>query len=211
MSATAVITQILRLHQIVCGHVTDEDGKIHDIPSNRITELMEVLQESSGKVIIWARYRRDIEKIIEAIATAKDSEKNLIYGSRAAVQYHGGLSDADRTEALYRFHGQKFVNNVRVDCPVKEQAKFFVGNAQTGGFGLTLTAATTVVYFSNDYDLEKRLQSEDRAHRSGQKFSVTYVDLVAKGTVDDKIIQALRGKIDISTAIMGDAYKEWLV
>ena len=157
VSATAVITQILRLHQVVCGHVTDEDGLIHDIPSRRIDELMQVLQETDNKTIIWARYRRDIEKIFEAISTAKDGEGRLVYGPDSVVQYHGGISDADRKKAIYRFQGHIFENNERLECPKREQARFFVGNAQTGGFGLTLTAAKSVVYYSNDYDLEKRL------------------------------------------------------
>ena len=76
---------------------------------------------------------------------------------------------------------------------------------------MTLTAASTVIYYSNSYDLEQRMQSEDRAHRSGQSKSVTYVDLVCRGTVEEKIIAALRKKIDISSLIMGDGYREWLV
>jgi SNF2 family DNA or RNA helicase len=67
-----------------------------------------------------------------------------------------------------------------------------VGNPQTGGYGITLTEASTVIYYSNGYDLEKRLQSEDRAHRIGQKKSVTYIDLIAEKTVDEKIVKALK-------------------
>jgi SNF2 family DNA or RNA helicase len=85
-----------------------------------------------------------------------------------------------------------------------------VGNPQTGGYGITLTAANTVIYYSNGYDLEKRLQSEDRAHRIGQKKSVTYIDLIAEKTVDEKIVKALRKKIDIASQIMGEELKEWI-
>ena len=88
--------------------------------------------------------------------------------------------------------------------------RYFVGNAQTGGYGITLTAANTVVYYSNSYDLEKRLQSEDRAHRIGQTGSVTYVDLIAEKTIDERIVKALRSKINIANEIMGEDIKDWI-
>ena len=88
--------------------------------------------------------------------------------------------------------------------------RYFVGNAQTGGYGITLTAANTVVYYSNSYDLEKRLQSEDRAHRIGQTGSVTYVDFIAENTIDEKIVKALRKKINLANEIMGEDISEWI-
>ena len=92
----------------------------------------------------------------------------------------------------------------------KGPARFFVGNAQTGGYGITLTAANTVIYYSNNYDLEKRLQSEDRAHRIGQKKSVTYVDLICEETVDEKIVKALRKKINIASEVLGEELRSWI-
>jgi len=89
--------------------------------------------------------------------------------------------------------------------------RFFIGNPSTGGYGLTLTAANTVVYYSNSFDLEKRLQSEDRAHRIGQTKNVTYIDLIAPKTVDEKIVQALRDKIDIATQVLGEDIRQWLI
>jgi SNF2 family DNA or RNA helicase len=80
-----------------------------------------------------------------------------------------------------------------------------------GGYGVTLTEATTVVYYNNVYDLEVRLQSEDRAHRIGQKNNVTYIDLVCENTVEEKILQALRNKIDIASLVMNEGYKDWLI
>ena len=88
--------------------------------------------------------------------------------------------------------------------------RYFVGNAQTGGYGITLTAANTVIYYSNNYDLEKRLQSEDRAHRIGQTGSVTYIDLVAEKTIDDRIIKSLKNKVNIANEIMGEDIKDWI-
>jgi SNF2 family DNA or RNA helicase len=191
VTATEVIVQILRLHQVVCGHVTDENGVMHDVPTNRVDDLMDVLGEYDGKAIIWSHFRRDTQKIVDAI------EK--VYGSESVVQYHGGTSMQDREIAVQKF--QDPASSVR----------FMVSNQQTGGYGNTWTQAGLVVYFSNDFDLERRAQSEDRAHRSGQTKSVTYVDLCARGTVDEKILKSLRAKIDISSTIMGDGYRQWLI
>ena len=85
-----------------------------------------------------------------------------------------------------------------------------IGTPQTGGYGITLTQANTVIYYSNGYDLEKRVQSEDRAHRIGQKKTVTYIDLIAEDTVDEKIVKALRDKINIASEVMGEELKEWI-
>ena len=85
-----------------------------------------------------------------------------------------------------------------------------MGTPATGGYGITLTQANTVVYYSNGYDLEKRMQSEDRAHRIGQKNTVTYVDLIAEKTVDTKIVKSLRKKINIASKVMGEELKAWI-
>ena len=85
-----------------------------------------------------------------------------------------------------------------------------VGTTQTGGYGITLTAAHNVIYYSNGYDLEKRLQSEDRAHRIGQKNNVTYIDILAEDTVDQKIVKALRKKVNIASKVMGEELRSWI-
>ena len=91
-----------------------------------------------------------------------------------------------------------------------DEVRFLIGTPATGGYGITLTQANTVIYYSNGYDLEKRLQSEDRAHRIGQKKSVTYVDIMAEDTVDEKIVKALRKKINIASEVMGEELKDWI-
>lgn len=190
VSATVVIAQLLKLQQIVCGHVTSETGGVVRIPHKRTAALLSVLEECDGKVIIWANFRQSIKDICEAL------EKEYDPGS--FVTYWGDTSDRDREKAV-----DLFQNNA--------STRFFVGNPQTGGYGLTLTAASTVVYYANSYDLEKRQQSEDRCHRIGQTKSVTYVDLVAPETVDEKILYALRAKIDLARVITGDGWREWIV
>jgi SNF2 family DNA or RNA helicase len=183
------LTQLMRLQQITCGHFTADDGATQPIPNNRITELMNVLEETEGKAIIWAHYQYDITNIIEAV-----SKK---YGQESIVDYYGLTPQEDRQPHIKRFQ----------DDP---KCRFIVGTPSTGGYGITLTAANTVIYYSNGYDLEKRLQSEDRAHRIGQKKSVTYVDLMADDTVDEKIVQALRKKINIASEVLGEELRSWI-
>lgn len=184
-----VLTEILRLHQITCGHFKSDDGDVIDVPNNRLSELMDVLDEADDKVIIWATYRADILKITEKL---KD-----VYGPQSVVSYYGDTTTDERSEAVKRFQEDP-------------GTRFFVGNPSTGGYGITLTAATMVVYYSNSYNLEHRLQSEDRAHRIGQTKSVNYVDLCVPGTIDEKIIKALRAKKNVAAQVLGEDIVAWL-
>jgi SNF2 family DNA or RNA helicase len=190
MTTVNVMTQLMRLHQITCGHFKADAGTTTALKNNRIDALMQLLEETEGKVIIWANYREDIKNIVESLKKA--------YGEASTVEYHGGVDATLRQKHIALFQEKN------------GPARYFVGNAQTGGYGITLTAANTVVYYSNSYDLEKRLQSEDRAHRIGQTGSVTYVDLIAENTVDHKIVKSLRSKINIANEIMGEDIKEWI-
>lgn len=196
VTATEVMTQMLRMHQVLCGHVADEAKQVHDVPSHRFEQLLELLEESSGKVIVWAPYRRTLDKIVAAIAKA--------HGPESVVQYDGGTSDEDRRLAIQRFQGTD-------SEPHDERCRFFVGNPATGGFGITLTRATTEIYFASGWSLEKRLQSEDRAHRHGQIHPVNIVDMIAPGTVEAKIVKTLRKGIDVASTIVGDAWREWVI
>ena len=184
-----VLTQLMRLHQITCGHFTADDGSVQLIENNRIKELMNVLEETEGKAIIWANYQRDVKHIIEGIVKQ--------YGPGSVVDYYGLTPQEERQDNI-----KKFQNDPK--------CRFIVGTTQTGGYGITLTQANTVVYYSNGYDLEKRLQSEDRAHRIGQTKSVTYVDLIAEDTVDEKIVKALRDKINIASEVLGEELRAWI-
>jgi SNF2 family DNA or RNA helicase len=117
----------------------------------------------------------------------------------AVATYYGDTETEERQNIVEQF--QDPANDLR----------FFVGNPRTGGYGLTLTAANTVIYYSNSFDLEVRLQSEDRAHRIGQTNKVTYVDLIAKDTVDEHIVKALRNKINIASQVLGEDFKDWII
>ena len=191
MTSLSTLAALIRLHQITCGHVTFDDGDTKEIKSNRMNELLNILEETDGKVIIWANYRFDIKKIQQTL-----SKK---FGSDSVATYYGDTKDKDRQDIVEKFQDKN------------SSLKYFVGNPSTGGYGLTLTAAHTVVYYSNTYDLEKRMQSEDRAHRIGQVNKVTYIDMIAEGTIDEKIVRSLRSKIDIASEVMGEDVKKWVI
>ncbi len=184
-----VLTQLMRLHQITCGYVTADDGTVQAVESNRLNELMSILEDTEGKVIIWANYQLSVGEIIQKIIK--------VYGKDSYVHYYGLTPQEDRQDFI-----RKFQNDPK--------CRFIIGTPQTGGYGITLTQANTVIYYSNGYDLEKRLQSEDRAHRIGQKKTVTYIDLICEDTVDEKIVKALRDKINIASEVMGEELRDWI-
>jgi SNF2 family DNA or RNA helicase len=190
VTAPQVVTQMLRLQQVLSGHLRTDDGELIEIDNRRIDALHEVLAEVHGKVLIWSRFRYDIQTITRSL--------NLAYGNGSAESYFGDTSDADRQRIVDTFQDKD--SNLR----------FFVGNPQTAGLGLTLTAANTVVYYANDFNLETRIQSEDRCHRIGQNNPVTYVDLLAEGTIDERIVKALQGKLDLSAKVLREDRKQWL-
>ena len=190
-TATSALAQLVRLHQIVCGHLTHDDGEIRKLKNNRMKELLEILEETDGKVIIWAIYRHDIKEITKVISGR--------YGAKCVESFFGDTADRDRQDIVARFQDRA------------SDLRFFVGNPKTGGYGLTLTASHTVIYYSNSYDLEIRLQSEDRVHRISQDKKVTYIDLITEGTVDELIVKNLRSKINLATKILGEDLKKWLI
>ena len=190
MTSFNVLTQVMRLHQIICGFMKTDEGRIIDIENTRVQELLNVLDETEGKAIIWCTYRHNILSL-------KDILKEK-YGELSTDTLFGDTPDKKRMTLIERFQDKE------------SPFRFLVGNPQTGGRGLTLTAANTVIYYSNGYDLEIRLQSEDRAHRIGQMNKVLYVDIVAEKTVDEKIIKALKSKINIAKEIMGEELKSWI-
>lgn len=191
VSVKIVLVKLLRLHQLVCGHLKDDTGVVHEIKNNRISALHDVLEEVSGQVIIWANYVDDIKAITKTL-----SEK---YGRDTVVTYYGDTTDEERNYAKETFKAGNNTKGVR----------FLVGNPQTGGYGLNLTGASTVIYYSNSFDAEKRNQSEDRAHRIGQTKTVTYIDLICKDTIDEKILKALEQKKNLADSITVSNFKEF--
>tara|TARA_R110000803_G_scaffold177668_2_gene240030 strand:- start:1077 stop:2525 length:1449 start_codon:yes stop_codon:yes gene_type:complete len=193
VSVTSVITQLLRLHQISCGFTRTDTKQDVELKSARLEELMNILEETDGKIIIWANYRYDIQRIVRSIQDE--------YGQGSVGAYYGDTSDEDRRKTVQLFQDKT------------SELKYIVGNTQTGGYGINLTAASTVVYYSNNFDLEKRLQSEDRAHRIGQVNKVTYIDIICKNTVDEKIVTSLKAKQNIASKVLGEerSWKDWII
>jgi len=185
-----VITQLMRMQQITCGHFKADDGTTQEIKNNRITELIDTVDEIQGKVVIWAHWRNDIETIVKHL-------KNE-YGDNSVVTYYGDTTTEERQTAIKKMQNP--------ESPVR----FLVGTPQTGGYGITLTGASTMIYYSNGYDLEKRQQSEARIDRIGQEKPMTYIDIIAEGTVDEKIVKSLKKKVNIASEVMGEELKEWI-
>ena len=190
ITAQNVLTRILRLQQILCGAVPTDDGKVQEIPSGRLEALLDVIDETGdAKSIVWAPFRRDVARIATALEAA--------HGRGTTRQLHGDVSPEERADAVHAFQTDKKV-------------RFIVGTQQTGGVGITLTAATCVVYFANTWDLGIREQSEARAHRIGQRFAVTYVDLVTPDTVDSAILDALKSKRTLAEAVTTKEIAKWI-
>ena len=188
-STATIMTQLMRLHQITCGHFTADDGTIKDLPCSRLTELMSILENVEGKAIIWSHYTHDVKRIINKIKE--------VYGDDSVVDYYGATDSDQRSINIKKFQ-------------TDDNCRFFVGTTHTGGYGITLTAGSTMIYFSNGYDLEKRQQSEARIDRIGQTKKMTYIDIISQDTIDERIVKALRNKVNIANAIMGEEYKEWI-
>lgn len=209
VTAPMVITQLLRLHQISCGFLKPDnmDEVPFGEPNERLETLLNLLEQAPGKVIIWATYRYNIKQIIAAIEER--------FGKNTVVDYYGETDDAERKYARQAFQDPN------------STVKYMVSNPDTGKWGNTWTQATTVIYYSNNYNLEARDQSEDRAHRIGQfgsmhrikvpgmtydgkEPSVLYIDLRVRGTVDDKIIRVLRNKKKLTDEIVASNWR-WLI
>ena len=184
------LTEILKLHQVCNGYLKTDDGEIVPFDNDpKLEELLSIIEESDGKFIIWANYIHNIKTIVKTLRKE--------YGDESVVCIYGEITTENRKKAVEEFQGN-------------DKVRFFVGNPSTGGYGLTLTAASYVVYYSNNYNLEIREQSEDRAHRIGQIKSVTYIDLIIDKTIDSHIISALKRKIKISAETMGEEIKNWI-
>lgn len=178
------LTAVTKLAQITSGYykhpLSDNPVRIDgdNLKLNLLIEWVKKITDQGNKIIIWARYRIEIADIVARLQTE----------GITGVQYHGGIKTKAREEAIDEFQNG--------------DVQTFVGNPQAGGMGITLTAANYVIYFSNDFSYRNRAQSEDRAHRIGQKKNVTYINLAAQSTIDEHVIRILLSKKDVSAAII---------
>lgn len=173
VEAPLAITRLMRMQQVLCGFLPNEEGEILPVKSNRIKAVADILEEVSGKVIIWSRFQHTIE---------------ALHKEFGGVTYYGKMSDDECKNAIHNF--------------VEGDERLFIATPAKGGVGLNLAVAQTVIYFSNDFNAETRWQSEDRTHRIGMKGAVTYIDLVAPGTIDTQIASSLRQKKSIAEIVM---------
>jgi SNF2 family DNA or RNA helicase len=189
VTATIVLTQMLRLHQILAGYGKDDVGGATDIPERKTDEMLNVLEDYKGKAVIWAAYDNDIKKITKKLEG--------VYGKGSVARFWGGNADTrEDEEALFK-------NDPR--------CRFMVATAASGGRGRTWGVADLVIYYNNTFSLEHRMQSEERAQLVGKKTSVAYVDLIYHDTIETKILEALRNKMSLSDAVTGDKWKAWVV
>jgi hypothetical protein len=190
VTARSVVDSMMKLHQIVCGHVPlEEDGRVVDVKSHRPDEILEILEDHEGKAIVWSMFPRACDKI-----AARLREE---YGEGSVAVFHGQNAKT-RAEDEARFLG-------------RDKCRFMVSTQMSGGRGNTWNVADLTIYAGNSYDLEWRFQSEDRNHRKGQKAAVKYVDMIVRGTVEERIVSALRRKIDLMSIINGENFREWLI
>ena len=194
VSTAHAAVALLKVQQISNGFVTDDDGNLTVLhpPANggwkknpRLLALSEVLEAYDGQVIIWARFRQDMEMI----------GSMLEQQGQTFVGYHGGTPDKARAEGVGMFLGGG--------------ARVFLSNPQAGGTGLNLQKGGCAhsIYYSNSYNAIDRWQSEDRIHRIGTKGAVVYTDLVANGGLDGAILSNLKRKKGIADLALGDIRK----
>jgi hypothetical protein len=191
--ATLAIVRQMRMYQVLCGYLpTDvenpkESLELIDQDNPRLKCLFDALEDCPGQTIVWAKWTKDIDLILEEAARRK-----II-----AVRYDGQVGDDERQGNLKRFKDDATVT-------------LFVAKQSTAGEGLTIVNAKTSIYYTNDWSLSARLQSEDRNHRIGQDTSPTYIDIVAHDTLDMKIVEALQRKLDVACTILGDTAPAWI-
>jgi SNF2 family DNA or RNA helicase len=186
VTATNILTRLLRLSQLTGGFIgSDDGGKIEQVSDAKLKALEDILESSiqeGHKLVVIARFIPEIHAICRML-----EKKNIGYAC-----IYGATKD--RQEQVNRFQCDP-------DCMV------FVGQIATAGLGITLTAASTMVFYSLDYSMSNFEQTKARIHRVGQKNGCTYIYLIAKGTVDSKILTALRNKADLAKMLIDDYRK----
>jgi SNF2 family DNA or RNA helicase len=189
VTATLVLTQLLRMQQVLCGHVVDELGNPHRLESNRPQATLDWTEECRNGGVIWCAFQDDIERVQEKLERA--------YPGKVAP-FHGRITQEECDVNKKRFQDGS--------------ADWFLGSLQKGARGLTLVRASDTLYHSNTQNLDHRDQSEARTHRDGQHWPCTYSDLVAAGTIEETmVIPSLRKKIDLATAVLSDPDRKWLI
>ena len=185
VSAVNVLTKLLRLSQVTGGHITDDEGDNNTVSTAKVDAFADILDTAMAeekKIVVMARFIPELNDI-EALL----KKKGIGYAT-----VRGGVKN--REEEIRRFQEDS-------DCRV------FVGQIAAAGLGITLTAASTMVFYSLDYSMSNFEQAKARIHRVSQTENCHYIYLVAKGTVDTKVLRALRQKVDLAKALVDDYRK----
>lgn len=183
VDAPNAVVSMLRLQQIVCGYLPGEDGYMEVVSNQRIEDTMEICRQTEGPTVIWARFRQDIARLEVALEAE--------FGKGTVAVYQGDTSKEDRSSAKADF--------------LEGRKRFFLSNQAAGGTGLNLQGhCATVIYFSNSFNAIHRWQSEDRTHRLGMLGSVTYFDLIARGSIDLGIRRNLTSKKSLADLTLDD-------
>lgn len=172
-----IFTLFLNLQQVVCGFYKNKEF-VH----NRVNMLVNIIKELDEKVIIWAKFKKDINAIEKAISPYA---KVAVFTGDTKQNLRQGLVD-------------DFQNG---------DTKFFLSTPSAGGFGLTLTAASKVIFYNNSFKYAQRLQAEDRCHRIGQEKQVTYIDIICSDSIDGRIYNALSSKQNVVEAFKREIEK----
>lgn len=189
VNAQMVMIQRLRLDQVLCGYVPDEDGTVHEIAEHRTEALMEDLEECQGKAVIWTTWDFCIRKIATRITK--------VFGE-GSVACFWGANRSTRHQDEARFKADP-------------KCRFMLSTQSAGGVGNNWQMASLTCYYNNSDNLEHRLQSEDRVHRDGLRHAAVYQDYIAYGTIDEGKVDNLRNKLNLSSIVNGDNYRKWLV
>lgn len=180
-----ILTRILRLSQITGGYLTDDDGTVNAVSRAKLDALSDILDAAMSedkKIVVMARFVAELDAIQELL-----EKKKIGY---AAVR--GGVKN--REEEIRRFHHD-------------DTCRVFVGQIAAAGLGITLTAASAMVFYSLDYSMSNFEQAKARIHRAGQKEKCHYIYLVCKGTIDRKVLYALRKKVSLAKMLVDDYRK----
>jgi SNF2 family DNA or RNA helicase len=190
VEATNALEIISKLDQIAVGQLKLPDGTFRILKNNRVEALLSRLEDTDDKGIIWCNYRGMLEHIYEEIRKK--------FGIESVARYYGGVKDEEREAAVKNFQDR--------DNPLK----WIVANQQSLGYGRTLITGRENHYISNSYNLEHRLQSEDRTMRLGQTESVLYNDYYSRNTVNEKIYVNMRGKKNMMSQVLGTPLSAWI-
>ena len=177
-----VLTRILRLSQITGGHLTDDDKASHSVSTAKLDALSDIIdsmQAEGRKLVVMARFVPELDDIETLI-----QKKKIGYSC-----VRGGVKD--RAEEVRRFQED-------------DECCIFLGQIQAAGMGLTLTAASTMVFFSLDYNMANFDQAKARIHRVSQTENCHYIYLCCRNTIDRKVLRSLREKVDLAKTLVDD-------